>query len=96
LKESLGTQAPSYKTVCLWVNTIKNGPKEIDDAPHSGPPTSAMDEHHMEQVKSVLEHTCSILCMAIATEVKISPASVCLILISSLGKRTGRKGGFHT
>jgi hypothetical protein len=40
LKESLGTQAPSYKTVCRWVSAIKNGPEEIDDAPRSGAPTS--------------------------------------------------------
>ena len=41
----------------------------------------------MEQVKSVLEHIHSISCMAIAAEVRISTASVCCILTSSLGKR---------
>ena len=45
------------------------------------------DECHMEQVKSVLEHTCSVSCMAFATEVGISPASVYHILTSSLGKQ---------
>jgi hypothetical protein len=71
------------------VNAFENGPEETDDAPRSGAPTLVMDECHMEQVKSVLERTCSILCMAIATEVRISPASVCHVLSSSLGKRTG-------
>jgi len=71
------------------MNAIKNGPEERNDAPRSGAPTSATDERHMEQVKSVLEHTCSIFCMEIATEVTIFPASVCRILTSYLGKRTG-------
>ena len=52
------------------------------------PPTSMTDERHMKQVKSVLEYTCSIFCMEIATEVRIFPASICHILTSSLGKRT--------
>jgi len=85
LKEGLGTQVPLYKIVCRWVNAIENGPEEID-APCSGAPTLATDERHMEQVKSVLECTCSILCMEIATEVRISPAGVWCILTSSLGK----------
>jgi hypothetical protein len=37
-------------------------------------------------VKSVLEHTHSISCTAVATEVGISPASVYSILTNSLGK----------
>jgi len=41
----------------------------------------------MEQVKPVLECIQSISCMAIATEVRISPASVYHILTNSLGKR---------
>jgi len=55
-----------------------------DDASHSGASTSAVDERHAEQVKSVLERTYSISCTAVATEVRISPAGVYLILISSL------------
>jgi hypothetical protein len=39
-----------------------------------------MVESHMEQVKSVLEYVYSISCMAVATEVWISPASVYHIL----------------
>ena len=50
--------------------------KRQGDASHSGGPTSVMDECHMEQVESVLEHTHIISCMAVATEVGISPASV--------------------
>jgi hypothetical protein len=65
------------------VNAIRNGQEETDNTPHSGAPILAKDERHMEQVKSVLEHTCT----AIATEVVISPASVCSILTSSLGKQ---------
>jgi len=49
------------------VNAIKNGPEETDSACHSGAPTLAMDENHMDQVKSVLEHMCSISCITIAT-----------------------------
>jgi len=41
----------------------------------------------MEQLKSVLEHTHSIICMAIAMEVRISPANVYHILTNSLGKQ---------
>jgi len=36
------------------VSTFKNGWEERDGASRSGAPTSAMDECHMEQVKSVL------------------------------------------
>jgi hypothetical protein len=67
------------------VNFVKNGEGK-DDAPCSGAPTSAMDECHVEQVKSSLDHACSTLCLAIATEVSISPASVCRIVTNSLGK----------
>jgi len=86
-KESLGTHTPSYETVHQWVNAIKNGQEETDDAPLSGAPTSATDECNMEQVKSVLEHMHSIICMAVATEVRICPANVYHILINSLGKQ---------
>jgi len=46
-----------------------------------------MDVHHTEQVKSILEHTHSISCTAVAAEVRISTASVYCILTSSLGRR---------
>jgi hypothetical protein len=84
LKEGSGTHAPSYETVCRWVNFIKNGRKQTDDAPRSEAPT---DELHVNQVKFVLDGTCSISCTAIATEVGISPTSVYSILTNSLGKR---------
>jgi len=67
------------------VNATKNGREKTDDASRSGASTSAMDERHVEQVKSVLECTYSISCTAIATEVRISPASV--YLINSLRKQ---------
>ena len=86
-KESLGPHAPSYETVHNWVNAIKNCQEETDDAPLIGGPTSATDECNMEQVKSVLEHMHSIICTAIATEVRISPAYVYHILTNSLGKQ---------
>jgi hypothetical protein len=47
----------------------------------------AMDESHMKQVQSVLEGECSISCTAVATDIRISPASVYHILTNSLGKR---------
>jgi len=40
----------------------------------------------MEEVKYVLEHMCFISCVAFATEVGISPASVYCILANSLGR----------
>ena len=64
-----------------------SGWEETDDARRSGAPTSAMDIHHMEQVKSVLEHTHSITRMAVAAEVGISTTNVYCILTSSLGRR---------
>jgi len=57
------------------VNATKNGREKIVDASRSGASTSAMVEHHMEQVKSVLKCTYSI------------SASVYLILINSLRKQ---------
>jgi hypothetical protein len=68
------------------MNATKNGQEKTDVAPHSGAPTRVTDECHMEQVEYVLEHTCSISCMTIATEVRISPASVYGILTTYLGK----------
>ena len=85
LKEGLGTHSPSHETVCRWVNDIKNGWAEKEYVLHCAAPTSVMDEQ-VEQVKSVLEYTCNISCKAIATEVRISPASVYCILTNSLGK----------
>jgi len=54
--------------------------------PCKGASTSAMDECHIVQMKSVLEYTHSISCTAVATEVGISPASVYCIFTKSLGK----------
>jgi hypothetical protein len=68
------------------VGAIKNGREETDDASHSGALTLVTDEHHTEQVKSVCERMCIISCMAFATEVGISPASVYHILANSLGR----------
>jgi hypothetical protein len=69
------------------VNATKNGREKRNDASRIGASTSAMDECHVEQVKSILERTYSISCRAIVTEVRISPASVYLILINSLRKQ---------
>jgi transposase len=87
LKEGLGTHAPSYETVRRWVNFIKIGRGQTDDAPRSGAPTTVTDELHVNQMKFVLEGMRSISCTAIATEVGILLASVYHILTNSLGKR---------
>jgi transposase len=87
LKEGLGTCAPSYETVRLWAKAIKNGREETRDAPHGKAPTSARDKRHVEQVKSVLEHTHSISCTATVTEIGITPASVYHILTNSSEKQ---------
>jgi hypothetical protein len=76
LKEGSGTHTAPCENVCLYVNGIKNGWKETDNTPCNGAPTSATDERHMEQVKSVPECMRSISCMAIATKVRISPFTV--------------------
>jgi transposase len=44
LKEGLGIHAFSYETVRRWVNFIKNGREQTDDAPRSGAPTTVTDE----------------------------------------------------
>jgi AraC-like DNA-binding protein len=49
-------------------------------------PSLLTDERHMEQEKSVLEITHSISCIAIATDVGVSPESVLHILTNSLGE----------
>jgi hypothetical protein len=55
LKEGLGTHVPLYKLFANWGNAINNNDwEEIDNAPRRRAPTSAMDEAHMEQVKSLL------------------------------------------
>ena len=69
------------------MNVIQNSWKETDDAFHSGASTSAMDECHMKQVKSVFERTLGISFTAIATEVRTCPASVYHIITKSLGKQ---------
>ena len=95
LKEGLGTHSPSHETVCQWVNDIKNGWAETDDASHCAAPKSAMDERHVEKVKSVLECTCNISCMATATEVRISPASVYCISPTVCRDKKFVQSGFH-
>jgi hypothetical protein len=55
-----------------------------------------MDEHHVEQVESFLEHTHIISFTTIATEVRTSPASVYHILTSTTwGSKKFVQGGFH-
>ena len=68
------------------MNAIKNDQEETDSAPCSVATMSVVDECHMEQVTSVLERIHSISCMAMATDVGISPASVYHIVTNSLGK----------
>jgi hypothetical protein len=87
LKEVLGTCASSNETVRPWVKVIKNGREETGSAPHGGVLTSATDKRHMEQVKSVLEHTHSISCTATVTETAFSSASVYHILTNGLGNK---------
>jgi len=60
LKKGIGTRDTPYETVRRWVNAIKNDGEETDNASRSTIPTSATDERHMEQVKSVLGRTCSV------------------------------------
>ena len=86
LKEGLWTHAASYETVCQWMNAVKNSWERTDNAPRSRVPTLATEGCHMEQVKSVLERWHSISCMAVATEIGISPAGVYPFLINSLEK----------
>jgi hypothetical protein len=74
----------------------KNGQEEKGDASHGGAPTLATDEHHVEQVKSVLERTHSISCMATAINIGISPASVYHIVTKSLKKQKLVQSQFHT
>ena len=87
LNEGLGTHASSDKAVRWWVNAIQYGrEEETDDAPRSR-------ARHWWQMNAkwnkwnVLERTCSISCMAVATEVRISPANVYHILTNSLGNQ---------
>ena len=87
LKEGLGIHPPSYEAVGQWVNAIKNGQEEMDDIPCSAAPILATNECHVKQVKSVPECTQSISCMATATKVRLSTASVYYILTNSLGKK---------
>jgi hypothetical protein len=68
--------AASYETVCQWVNAIKYDWEETDDAPRSRVPKSVTDELHVEHVESVFQHMHIISYMAVAAEVRISPASV--------------------
>jgi len=68
------------------VSVIKTDREETGDASRSGALTLVTDEHHMEQVKYLLEHMCIISCVVFATEVGISPASVYRILANSLGR----------
>jgi hypothetical protein len=82
----------AYETVRQQVNGNKNGWKETDDAPCSASPTSATDEHHMEQVKSVLEHICNISYKAIAKVVRISPVFTVSSLISRWNKESVQTG----
>jgi hypothetical protein len=71
----------------LFADAIKNDREERDNNPRSAAPTMATDERHVKRVKCVLEGTRSTSCTAIATEVRISPASVYCILTNSLGKQ---------
>jgi hypothetical protein len=85
-KEGEETLAASYQTVRRRVNAVKNGREETDDAPRIAAPPSAMDDRHVEQLESALESTRGIS-RTIAAEVRISPASVYLILTKSLEEK---------
>jgi len=95
MKEGLGTHANSYKSVRRLGNAINNDRKETDNAPRRGAPPSTTDERHMEQMKSPFELTRSIYCIAVASEVSLTPACVYPILTNSLEGRKFVQNGFQ-
>jgi transposase len=96
LKEGLGTHSSSYKTVYQWVNAIKTGQEETGNAPHSGAPTLAKDEYHVEQVKYVLESTWSIHAWQLLQKSESLQHLFTLSSPRAWGKEKLVQNGFHT
>ena len=55
LKEALGSDAPSARTVRRWAQRFRERKKDVDDDPRSGRPISVFTNENIERVQHVIE-----------------------------------------
>ena len=87
LVKSLKESAPSYETVRRWMWSFESGRVETEDEARSGRPSSATNDHFVQQVQQLLEEDRRMTCPQMADRIGISKDSVHQILTEKLLKQ---------
>ena len=86
LVQSLKESAPSYETVRRWMRSFESDRVETEDEARSGRPSSATNDHFVQQVQQLLEEDRRMTCSQMADQIGISKDSVYQILTEKLLK----------
>ncbi len=82
-----GTSAPSYRTVCRWVEQFEEGRNEIEDMPRSGRPITATSTENIEIVRQLIQANPYISYAEIEAESSLYPMAIHTIIHDHLKLR---------
>lgn len=82
--DTLGEGAPSYATVCRWVNEFKRGRTTVENDPRSGRPKTVTTPEIVDKVHDIVLNDRRLKLTEIAEIVKISKERVHFILTTEL------------
>ena len=87
LREACGDSALPYRTVARWTAAFEAGRQSADKEHGGGRIRTATDQHHVEALRTLLEHDRRWTCSELANELNISSTSVYHMLTHDLGMR---------
>lgn len=87
LVQVTGAQAPSYRTVARWIETLGAGRASLNDDPRSGRPSTAVTEENIAAVRALVDEDPNITIATISETIGIADGSVHTILHGHLGLR---------
>ena len=80
LQQAYGEDCLSSTQCHEWYQRLKSGRTSIEDDPKSGPPSTSMDDDHVEKVLAVIRQNRRLTARAVTEEVGICKSSCHLIL----------------
>lgn len=84
MKNTLGGDAPSYSTVCRWINEFKRGKVNVEDEPRTGRPKTVTTPDIVDKVHDIVLNDRRLKLSEIAEMVKISKERVHFIITQEL------------
>jgi histone-lysine N-methyltransferase SETMAR len=87
LAQVIGGQAPFYRTVARWIESVNAGRTSLNDDPRSGRPSTAVTETNIAAVRALVDEDPNIMVAMISKTIGISDGSVHTILHDHLGLR---------